>query len=121
MYFRYIHKTKFTFMKDFIGLIIVNLIFLVIAYCVNKNNAELMIAGYNSMSKEMKDNFDLEKYLIFFKGFFIKLSLYSTVILFMVHYLFNMKISLIGYTVFLVLAFVYFIIVSNGKKFKKFN
>jgi ABC-type multidrug transport system fused ATPase/permease subunit len=106
-------------MKDFIGLIIANLIFLAIACGVNKNNAELLIAGYNSMSKEMKDNFDIEKYLTFFKGFFINLSLYSSVIFITVLYLFNIKITIIACTLFLVLAFVYFIIISNGKKFKK--
>ncbi len=121
MYFRYKHSSNFTFMKDFIGLIIANLIFLAITYGVNKNNAELLITGYNSISKEVKDKFDIEKYLIFFKSFFINLTLWSTVIFFMVLYLFNIKTTIIAYTVFLVLAFVYFMIISNGKKFKKFN
>ena len=108
-------------MDNFIGLIVCNLIFLVLAYGINKNNAELLLAGYNTMSKEMRDAFNIDKYLLFFKSFFRNLALYSTVVFFVSGYLFNEEITAIIYAIFLVLAFIYFIIISNLNKFKNLS
>ena len=43
----------------------------VLAYMVNENNADMLLAGYNTMSKKEKESFDLKNYLIFFKKFSI--------------------------------------------------
>ena len=108
-------------MNNFIGLIVCNLIFLILAYGINKNNAELLLAGYNTMSKEMKDAFNIDKYLIFLKKFFIYLTLYSTMVFFVTRYFFNIRITAIAYAIFLIIAFIYFIIISNSNKFKNSN
>jgi len=107
------------FSLDFLPVFISDIIFLSIAYGVNKNNADLLISGYNTMSKEKKINFNLLEFLIFFKKFFINLTLYSSLIFCGVYYLFNVKYAAAVYTTSLVLAFIYFIIVSNGNRFKK--
>ena len=44
------------FSLDFLPVFISDIIFLSIAYGVNKNNADLLISGYNTMSKEKKIN-----------------------------------------------------------------
>jgi hypothetical protein len=107
------------FSLNFLPVFISNIIFLSIAYGVNEDNADLLISGYNTMSKEKKMNFNLLKFLIFFKKFFINLTLYSSLIFCGVYYLFNVKYAAVVYTTSLVLAFIYFIIISNGNRFKK--
>lgn len=107
------------FSLDFLPVFICDIIFLSIASEVNKNNADLLISGYNTMSKEKKMNFNLLEFLIFFKKFFINLTLYSSLIFSGIYYLFNIKYAASVYTTSLVLAFIYFIIISNVNRFKK--
>ena len=93
------------FSLDFLPVFICDIIFLSIASEVNKNNADLLISGYNTMSKEKKMNFNL--------------TLYSSLIFSGIYYLFNIKYAASVYTTSLVLAFIYFIIISNVNRFKK--
>ena len=107
------------FSLDFLPVFISDIIFLSIAYGVNKNNADLLISGYNTMSKEKKMNFNLLEFLIFFEKFLINLTLYSSLIFSGIYYLYNIKYAASVYTTSLVLAFIYFIIISNVNRFKK--
>jgi len=107
------------FSLDFLPVFICDIIFLSIASEVNKNNADLLISGYNTMSKEKKMNFNLLEFLIFFEKFLINLTLYSSLIFSGIYYLFNIKYAASVYTTSLVLAFIYFIIISNVNRFKK--
>ena len=107
------------FSLDFLPVFICDIIFLSIASEVNKNNADLLISGYNTMSKEKKMNFNLLEFLIFFEKFLINLTLYSSLIFSGIYYLYNIKYAASVYTTSLVLAFIYFIIISNGNRFKK--
>ena len=100
------------FSLDFLPVFICDIIFLSIASEVNKNNADLLISGYNTMSKEKKMNFNLLEFLI-------NLTLYSSLIFSGIYYLFNIKYAASVYTTSLVLAFIYFIIISNVNRFKK--
>jgi hypothetical protein len=59
-----------------ITVIFVSLIYLLIGYGINKDNAKYLLAGYNTMSPQKKQSFDIEKYLKFFNIFFKRLSLY---------------------------------------------
>ncbi len=54
----------------FIAIIITNICFVGVAYLTNENNADMLLAGYNTMSKQEKKAFDLKNYLVFFKKFF---------------------------------------------------
>ena len=38
---------------------------------INESNADMLLAGYNTMSKKEKESFDLKNYLIFFKNFLL--------------------------------------------------
>jgi hypothetical protein len=53
-----------------------SLIYLLIGLGINEKNAEYLLAGYNTASEDKKKEFDLTKYLMFFKPFFIRLSLF---------------------------------------------
>ena len=50
-------------------IIFMSLIYLLIGFGVNKNNAEYLLAGYNTMTPEQKQQFNIEKYLEFFNPF----------------------------------------------------
>ena len=40
-------------------------------YIVNENNADSLLAGYNTMTKDEKNRFDLVNYLKFFRKFML--------------------------------------------------
>ena len=52
----------------FIAIIITNICFVGVAYLTNENNADMLLAGYNTMSKQEKEDFDLKNYLVFYKS-----------------------------------------------------
>ena len=47
-------------------IIFVSLIFLGIAFGINKKNAKYLLAGYNTMSKEQRAKFDIEGFQLFY-------------------------------------------------------
>ena len=51
----------------FWGVIICDVTFIICAYMINEKNADMLLAGYNTMSKKEKESFDLKNYLIFFR------------------------------------------------------
>ena len=59
-------------------LICTNIFLVLVSQAVNKDNADLLLSGYNTMSKTQKENFKLEEYLVYFKKFFFQLALYSS-------------------------------------------
>lgn len=106
-------------MEKFIWIIITNAIFFYIAFIVNKDNAKLLLAGYNTMSIRDQEKFDLINFIPFFRRFFVNLSIYSSIIYFGCLYFLNFKKAIICYFIYILLSFCYFIIVSNSGKFKK--
>ena len=64
----------------FWGVIICDVTFIICAYMINEKNADMLLAGYNTMSKKEKESFDLKNYLIFFRKFFFNLTIYSSLI-----------------------------------------
>ena len=103
----------------FIAIIITNSCFIGCAYMVNENNADMLLAGYNTMSKKEKESFDLKNYLIFFKNFFIKLTLYSTIIFLMLFVAFDEITAFIGYLVSVLVPLPYMVYKGNKFKIKK--
>ena len=90
-------------------LLVSNLLILLATQLVNEKNADLLLAGYNTMSKKEKEKFNLKEYLFFFKNFFFKLVLYSSLVTI---------ISSLFYSTCILLPLPFFIIKSN-KNFKK--
>lgn len=103
----------------FIAIIITNICFIGSAYIVNENNADMLLAGYNTMSKKEKESFDLKRYLIFFKKFFINLAIYSSLIFLFFYVVFDESTASIAYFISVLLPMPYIIYKGNKFKIKK--
>ncbi len=57
-------------METFLIVFFVDVIFIALAYLVNKDNAKYLLAGYNTMSIKERDKFDLDNFLIFWNRSF---------------------------------------------------
>lgn len=87
-------------------------------YIVNENNADSLLAGYNTMTKDEKNRFDLVNYLKFFRKFMLSISLFTGIIYFISILFFKDETSAIIYAICLCIPWPYFIIISN-KRFIK--
>ena len=103
----------------FLALIITNICFVGAAFITNENNADMLLAGYNTMSKKEKESFDLKNYLIFFKKFFINLAIYSSLIYITSYIVFEEATAAIIYCISILAPFPYIIYKGNKFKIKK--
>lgn len=103
----------------FIAIIITNICFIGCAYMVNENNADMLLAGYNTMSKKEKESFDLKGYLIFFKKFFINLAIYTSLIFLFFYVAFDEVTASYAYLISVLLPMPYIIYKGNKFKIKK--
>ena len=62
------NQTSFIILSGTI--LFVNIVFIALAFGINKNNAVYLFAGYNAMSKDSREKFDNDGYLIFLKNSF---------------------------------------------------
>ena len=76
-------------------------------YIVNENNADPLLSGYNTMTKDEKSNFDLSSYLIFFRKFMLNISLYSALIYFISTIFLSSEVSVIAYVISLCIPWPY--------------
>jgi len=102
-----------------IGFIVTNICFLGVAFVTNEDNAEQLLSGYNTMSKKEKESFDLKKYLIFFKKFFINLAIYSSLIYLISYLIFGESTASMIYFVSVLIPLPYIIYMGNKFKIKK--
>ena len=102
-----------------IGFIVTNICFLGVAFVTNEDNAEQLLSGYNTMSKKEKESFDLKKYLIFFKKFFINLAIYSSLIYLTSYLIFEESTASMIYFVSVLIPLPYIIYMGNNFKIKK--
>ena len=87
-------------------------------YIVNENNADSLLAGYNTMTKDEKNRFDLVNYLKFFRKFMLSISLFTGIIYFISILFFDEATSAIIYAICLCVPWPYFIIISNKRCIK---
>ena len=97
-------------------IIFTSLIYLLIGFGINKDNAEFLLAGYNTMTPEQKQKFNIEKYLEFFNPFFKKLSLYPPLSFGLMYILFEGERLILIWSLLQLLPFVWFI--TKSLKFK---
>ena len=97
-------------------IIFMSLIYLLIGFGVNKNNAEYLLAGYNTMTPEQKQKFNIEKYLEFFNPFFKKLCLYPPLSFGLMYVLFEAEQLILIWSLLQMLPFVWF--TKKSLKFK---
>ena len=93
-------------------IIFMSLIYLLIGFGINKNNAEYLLAGYNTMTPEQKRQFNIEKYLEFFNPFFKKLCLYPPLSFGLMYILFEAEQLILIWSLLQMLPFVWFTIKS---------
>jgi hypothetical protein len=89
-------------------IIFMSLIYLLIGFGINKNNAEYLLAGYNTMTPEQKQQFNIEKYLEFFNPFFKKLCLYPPLSFGLMYILFEAEQLILIWSLLQMLPFVWF-------------
>ena len=97
-------------------LLLSNLLILLATQFVDENNADILLAGYNTMSK--KEKFNLKGYLIFLKNFFWKLVLYSSLITIISSSVLDEFYTVIVYCTCILIPLPFFIIKSN-RSFRK--
>ena len=101
-----------------IAVIFTSFLIAICGYIINENNADILLAGYNTMSKAEKDKFDLINYLKFFRKFMLRVSLYTAIIYFVSTIFFTNETSAIIYAVSICIPWPYFIIISNNRFIK---
>ena len=97
-------------------IIFMSLTYLLIGFGINKNNAKYFLAGYNTMTPEQKQKFNIEKYLEFFNPFFKKLSLYPPLSFGLMYILFEGERLILIWSLLQLLPFVWF--TTKSLKFK---
>ena len=107
------NQTSFIILSGTI--LFVNIVFIALAFGINKNNAVYLLAGYNAMSKDSREKFDIDGFLIFLKKFFLQISIFSTLIFFLLLILFEPVVSIIGYTMSIILPMP--LMIHMGNKF----
>ena len=93
-------------------IIFMSLIYLLIGFGINKANAEYLLAGYNTMTTEQKQKFNIEKYLEFFNPFFKKLCIYPPLSFGLMYLLFEGEQLILIWSLSQMLPFIWFTIKS---------
>ena len=96
-------------MEIFWVVLFVDVIFIGVAYLVNKDNAKYLMAGYNTMSKEARKKIDLVNLLIFWKKFFVILAFASTLIFIISYLIFSEAVTTLIWAVCLIIPWPIFI------------
>lgn len=97
-------------------IIFMSLTYLLIGFGINKVNAEYLLAGYNTMTSEQKQKFNIEKYLEFFNPFFKKLCLYPPISFGLMYIFFEGEQLILIWSLIQMLPFVWF--TKKSLKFK---
>ena len=93
-------------------IIFMSLIYLLIGFGINKVNAKYLLAGYNTMTAEQKQKFNIEKYLEFFNPFFKKLCIYPPLSFGLMYLLFEGEQLILIWSLSQMLPFIWFTIKS---------
>ena len=97
-------------------IIFISSLYLLIGFGINKDNARYLLAGYNTMTLEQKQKFNIDKYLEFFNPFFKKLCLYPPLSFGLMYILFEGEQLILTWSLLQMLPFVWF--TAKSLKFK---
>jgi len=92
-----------------IVILLISLTYLLIGFGINKDNANYLLSGYNTMSDEGKEKFDIESYLEFFKPFFKRLSLFPPVTYILISILLADGNVILAWSFFQLAPFIFFL------------
>lgn len=105
-------------MSVYIPVIFVSILYILISYFINQDNAKYLLSGYNTMSEEKRKKFDIKNFLIFFKRFFKEQSVYSFFVFQFFYFFWDDKTAILIWSAFLIFCPIYLIIKSQ-KFYKK--
>lgn len=91
------------------AIIAISLLLLLVGFAVTENNAHYLLNGYNTMSKEEQEQFDLKHFLAFFRNFHIVLAGSFFVISLLVSTLENETLTAAIIPGYPILAYIYLI------------
>ena len=97
-------------------IIFMSFTYLLIGFGVNKVNAEYLLAGYNTMTPEQRQKFNIDKYLEFFNPFFKRLCLYPPSSFGLMYILFEGEQLILIWSILQLLPFIWF--TAKSLKFK---
>ena len=100
-------------MSIYIPIIFVSALYYAIGHFKNKENSKYLLSGYNKMSDEKRKKFDIEGYLKLFKPFFKQQALYSFFIFQIINFLYDTKVSLVVWSIYISIAPFYLAIKSR--------
>ena len=103
----------------YLVLVFVSLTYLSVGFFINKSNAKILLAGYNTMSPERRERFDIERYLLQFKKFFIRLSIYPLISWLVCVYILRFENAVIVWAVGQNLPFIIFLYKYKQAKYQK--
>ena len=87
-----------------------SLSYLAVAFVITPVNARYLLAGYNTMSEEKQQAFNIDRYLtVFFKPFFRKLSLFPPLSLLALTAFFESEEAIILWSIIQSLPFLWFV------------
>lgn len=92
-----------------IPILVLSVIFFGIGFILNKNNAKYLLSGYNTMSENERQNYDLNSFLVFYRKFHIFLSLSLFVVASILYYLISLVWSGIFLVVYPLISYLFFI------------
>lgn len=94
-------------------LIGISLFFGLVGYAITPNNAKYLLLGYNTMSKEQREEFQLEAFLRLFKKFHLILGTSILVLGFAILYGINETAFGLFISIYPILAYLYLVSVSS--------
>ncbi|WP_245987188.1 DUF3784 domain-containing protein [Maribacter vaceletii] len=89
-----------------------SLTFITIGFIVTENNAEYLLSGYNTMSKEERKKVDLKSFIPFFRKFHIVLGVSFLILGYGLNVI-NKNVAGIFLGVYPILAYIYFAITTS--------
>tara|TARA_S200000501_G_scaffold290162_1_gene275101 strand:- start:9 stop:320 length:312 start_codon:yes stop_codon:yes gene_type:complete len=91
---------------------LVSLLYLAIGSFINRNNARYLLAGYNTMSEEKRKKFPIDSYLVFFKKFFNRMSIFTLLSALFFYLIFIEQTAVTIWAIFQIIPYVYFVFQS---------
>ena len=104
-------------------IIFMGVTFLGVGYMVNERNADFLLSGYNTMSKEQQQAFDLKGYLGHFRKFHLFLGISFTVLGSLLYFVWGSDAAGVFVGVYPIAAYLFFLPISrryfgNSKQIK---
>lgn len=86
-----------------------SLVFIGIAFLVTENNAKYLLSGFNTMSEDERQKFDIKSYIAYFKNFHILLGISIFITGLILYYFISPDCSGIFIATYPILTYIYFI------------